>query len=211
MLKNPKRRGFTLIELLVVIAILALLMSIIIITLNPAEILRKARDTKWIVDLSSLRTALNLYVTDVTSPEMGTSTWCFASLPVGPAATACTNECNTPGRTTGACSATPRLTTGPGWIPVNFNSISSGSPLSALPVDPKNSTSTSGWFYYAYGADNTAKTFELNANMESVYFKSGGGDVVSTDGGNSTTTYEVGSAPGLNLLGATTTTFYAYP
>jgi len=42
----PKyQRSFTLIELLVVIAILAVLMSIIVITLNPAEMLRKTRDT----------------------------------------------------------------------------------------------------------------------------------------------------------------------
>src|SRR3989339_611637 len=63
-------RSFTLIELLIVIAILALLMSIIIITLNPAELLKKSRDTKRVSDLNALRTAINLYVTDKSAPDL---------------------------------------------------------------------------------------------------------------------------------------------
>jgi len=66
------KKGFTLIELLVVIAILALLMSVIIITINPAELLRKARDTKRIADLSSFRTALNMYVAEGSTALGGT-------------------------------------------------------------------------------------------------------------------------------------------
>jgi len=207
--KKPKRgRGFTLIELLVVIAILALLMSIIIITLNPAEMLRKARDTKRITDLSSLRTALNLYMTDVVDPQLGTTTvaaTCNNSLP-----SPCPSTCGT----TPFCvaSASLRLITGYGWVPVNFNQISSGSPLSALPVDPTNATSTSGWFYYAYGVNNTVKTFEINANMESSYFRSTTTGVTATDGGDIAGIYEVGSDPGLDLLPvATATTFYSLP
>jgi len=58
------KKGFTLIELLVVIAILAVLMSVVVVTINPAEMLKKTRDTKRISDLDALRTALNLYLTD---------------------------------------------------------------------------------------------------------------------------------------------------
>jgi prepilin-type N-terminal cleavage/methylation domain-containing protein len=50
--------GFTLIELLAVIAILALLMSVIIISINPAEILKKTRDVRRITDLNTLHRAL---------------------------------------------------------------------------------------------------------------------------------------------------------
>ena len=205
------KRGFTLIELLVVIAILALLMSIIIITLNPAEMLRKARDTKRITDLSSLRTALNLYMTDVIDPQLGTTGTCYGALP-----SPCPNTCGaTP---TCVTTANLRLTTGSGWIPVNFGAISSGSPLSALPVDPTNATSTTYWLYYTYTADNTLKTFELNANMESSYFRSTSTGVLATDGGNTLAIYEVGSDPGLDLatsataFGATTSpTWYSAP
>jgi len=120
------KKGFTLIELLIVIAILALLMSIIIVTLNPAELLKKSRDTKRVSDLNALRTAINLYVTDKSAPDLdiygtcGTNTW--FSLSGNDDCTALANH---------QCTTTNRLTTGSGWIPINFGSISSGSPLAA--------------------------------------------------------------------------------
>jgi prepilin-type N-terminal cleavage/methylation domain-containing protein len=208
------RKGFTLIELLVVIAILALLMSIIVITLNPAEMLRKTRDTKRVSDLNSLMTALNFYIGDKATPDMDGSTACgtdvWYSLSAAPA----------------TVSQSPRVTPrvvaaanlykvdGTGWIPVNFNSISSGSPLSNLPVDPTNATSTTATsnYYYTYACNSTSITFELNAQMESTYYKStGDGDVVSKDGGNDTTNklYEVGSD--LTLIGTPAVGFYQWP
>jgi len=39
-------------------------MSVVVVTINPAEMLKKTRDTKRISDLDALRTALNLYLTD---------------------------------------------------------------------------------------------------------------------------------------------------
>ncbi|KKW47096.1 MAG: hypothetical protein UY99_C0042G0007, partial [Parcubacteria group bacterium GW2011_GWA1_59_11] len=39
------RSSFTLIELLVVIAIVAILSAVVIITLNPAELLKQSRDS----------------------------------------------------------------------------------------------------------------------------------------------------------------------
>ena len=201
------KKGFTLIELLVVIAILALLMSIIVITINPAELLRKARDTKRIADLSSLRTAMDLYVTDVADPQLGTTGTCYVGLP-----SSCSDTCGaTP---TCPAAANLRLVTGTGWVPVNFAAISSGSPLSALPVDPTNATSTTAWLYYTYAAENTLKTFELNANMESSYFRSASTGVLATDGGDNPGIYEIGSDPGLDLAGlpnTTSATFYFKP
>ena len=211
------KKGFTLIELLIVIAILALLMSIVVVTLNPAELLRKSRDTKRVSDLNALRTALNLYVTDKAAPDLdgagscSTNTW-FSLAANGASCTTLAGS---------LCTLTPRLTNGSGWIPVNFGSISSGSPLSALPVDPTNATSTTALsnLYYTYKCDSSSMTFELNAAMESSYYRStayggsaGDGDVCSTDGGNNDLLYEVGSKPGLDLLtSSTTTSGYFYP
>ena len=182
------KKGFTLIELLVVIAILAVLMSVIVITLNPAEMLKKTRDTKRIADLDALRTAINLYITDVTSPSLGTTIpTCYASQ-VGGATT--NGSCNT------VVSSTNQTISGSGWIPINFNSISSGPPLSSLPIDPKNSTTTSATtsYVYYYATKSASTTFELNANMESTYYANGGsGDVESKDGGDDPDLYEVGS------------------
>lgn len=57
--KTPKTRGFTLIELLVVIAIIGLLSSVILASLGKAR--GKARDVRRIMDLRSVRTALELF------------------------------------------------------------------------------------------------------------------------------------------------------
>lgn len=215
-----KKKGFTLVELLVVIAILALLMSIVIVTINPAEILRKTRDTKRVSDLSALRTAMNLYLTDKASPSLAATPvtdcasklyYSFTGIPnAGPAAQGTDGSV----RTTPTTTTNNRLTDGTGWIPINFNSISSGSPLSALPVDPTNATSSTAAsnLYYSYACNATSTYFEVNAQMESTYYKlAGDGDVVSKDGGNCTTLYEVGNAPGLNLMGTSGTAFYQVP
>jgi prepilin-type N-terminal cleavage/methylation domain-containing protein len=56
-LKN--RKGFTLIEILIVVAIIAILASIVIVGLGPAQ--QSGRDARRISDLQSIRTALQLY------------------------------------------------------------------------------------------------------------------------------------------------------
>jgi len=204
------KKGFTLVELLVVIAILALLMSIVIVTLNPAEILRKTRDTKRVSDLNSLYTALNLYVTDRTSPDLDAANACATDIFYSLDSTACpTVSVSQSPRISPICvtAANLRSVTNSGWIPVAFTSISSGSPLSALPVDPTNTLASK--LYYTYACDGTNVTFELNAAMESLYYKADGdGDVVSKDGGNAGTLYEIGSDPGLDLIGTPVTNFY---
>lgn len=56
------RRGFTLIELLIVIGILGILVVAVLLTLNPAEAQKKARDTKRMRDLSTLQSIMDQYV-----------------------------------------------------------------------------------------------------------------------------------------------------
>ncbi len=184
------KKGFTLIELLVVIAILAVLMSVVVVTINPAEMLKKTRDTKRISDLDALRTALNLYVTDQGNLGNVTSTNCYSHVALNP---------NVSGCSTTTIANSSQVVTGTGWIPINFATITSGSPLSALPVDPKVVTATTdtgpgGWHAYVFKGSTSTVTFKLMANMESTYYSYGGtGDVEGTDGGTSTAVYEVGS------------------
>lgn len=59
MLSISNKKSFTLIEMLLVIAILALLASIIFVSLGEAR--AKARDAKRKMDLRSIRTALEMY------------------------------------------------------------------------------------------------------------------------------------------------------
>jgi len=178
------KKGFTLIELLVVIAILAVLMSVVVVTINPAEMLKKTRDTKRISDLDALRTALNLYLTD---QQLFTDT-CRASQVVGaPTIGTCTSPI-------GSTSQSPSGN----WTSIDFTKISSGSPLSTIPLDPKNATTSVNTTTYAYYFKSNAasSTFTLLCNMESSYYSNGAGttDVESKDGGNQADFYEVGSA-----------------
>lgn len=68
--RHINARGFTLIELLVVIAIIGVLASIILASLNTARI--KARDTRRIADIKSIRTALELYFDKNATYPVGT-------------------------------------------------------------------------------------------------------------------------------------------
>jgi|GEM_PF-6638666 len=67
-------RGFTLIELIVTIAILAVLVTAVVIALNPAEQLARARDSKRTTDIDALRTSWNLYLAQATSTDLSDRT-----------------------------------------------------------------------------------------------------------------------------------------
>jgi prepilin-type N-terminal cleavage/methylation domain-containing protein len=67
------REGFTLIELLVVIAVVAILSIVVVLTINPAEMLRQSRDAQRISDLNTLKSALNLYLVDSSVPNLASS------------------------------------------------------------------------------------------------------------------------------------------
>jgi prepilin-type N-terminal cleavage/methylation domain-containing protein len=202
--KNNKK-GFTLIELLVVIAIIAILAVVVILTLNPAELLRQSRDSQRVSDLSTLKSAVSLYLVDsTTNTSIATSSFGYAACYVSSLSGLGTTTANcgvftntyTPNEVS-TTAALYRKNTGQGWLPVNFSQISYGSPLGVLPVDPINN----GTDYYAYAATTTGGYyFEIDAFMESKkYSASGTADVVSTDGGNSNSIFEIGNESGLNL------------
>lgn len=159
-MNSETKRGFTLLELLIVIAIIAVLAVIIIIVLNPAETLKKARDVQRMSDLSTLKTALGLYITTIANPQLDntsqSNTYCvggtgqdtlYISYPTDHADGAISD---TPPSGFGASSADwGDVTTvnsnnngGTGWIPVNFTAMTGGSPISNLPIDPVNTVVT---------------------------------------------------------------------
>lgn len=174
------KKGFTLLELLIVIAILAILTTVVAITLNPAQLLAQARDSQRLADLSSLNAALGLYVASAST------TLAFGS--TGPNCTAA----GTSPFSSGSCTTNASTTVdGTGWVPVNFKNISSGSPLSKLPIDPVNSTT----LFYAWKGETGNFTWELDTVLESNKYKG----LMSSDGGDNTSWYEIGSFPGLNI------------
>ncbi len=59
---KPATQGFTLVEILIVIGILALLATTLMLTLNPAETQKKARDTKRLNDMRNLQLLLEGWI-----------------------------------------------------------------------------------------------------------------------------------------------------
>jgi len=187
-----ENKGFTLIELLIVIGIIAILAAVTLVVLNPAEMLRKARDSQRIQDLDSLGSAISLYLAEVESPTLdgGGGNCRNAGGGIANSSVWCSNS-------SAGCdvNSDSRAVDGSGWVPINFTTLSAGAPFGALPVDPTNNAS----YYYAYACDDEYMTFELNAILESTYYKDTK-DYDAKDGGDNDSRYEKGSEPGLDLI-----------
>ena len=181
------KKGFTLLELLIVIGILAILAAVTVLVINPAEILRKARDSRRIADLDSIYGAINYYVTNTSSPSIGDTAKVYAYAHTGLTSVTCDGRTST-------LTASQAVTSTTGWIPVPLGYLTEGAPLGAWPIDPSPVVSGTKQNYYVYlPVSTTSYTFEVAANMESTYYsKTGTGDVESTDGGALDTVYEKG-------------------
>ncbi|MFH1161815.1 MAG: LamG-like jellyroll fold domain-containing protein [Candidatus Jorgensenbacteria bacterium] len=184
--------SFTLIELLVVIAILGVLATVVILVINPAELIKQARDSTRLEDLGTINRILGLFQADQVDAFMGTSSIVYASVPDTSATCVNLGLPTLPSGWSYACAPTSTLqkADGTGWIPVNLTAFSAGSPLSKFPVDPVNTTSTSQYYTYVTGG-----SWELTAVTESSKYASKS----SSDGGVDPAMLEVGSDPGLDL------------
>jgi len=188
------KKGFTLLELLIVIGILAILSTTMILVINPAELLKKARDSQRMSDLSTVKTAIAYYLTNASTIAMGSTVTTYSS--VGNASLLC------PSWGTGSATGTQSVD-GTGWIPIAFSGLTGGSPIGGLPADPNQTAyNANPSRYYVYLASaTTTNGFELVANLESTYYSSSTTNVESTDGGKITTLYEVGTSFDLAATG----------
>lgn len=141
------------------------------------------RDSKRISDLAAVNSLISLYMLEKTNPQLapdiqenvcGVNYWGSVR-----GSKSNFNGNKIQGTITGTGID------GTGWVPINFDAIKSGSPLSKLPVDPINSPE----FSYTYSCDNNSKTFELNANFESSNFI----EYAKSDDGDRPNIFEVGS------------------
>jgi len=218
-LLRQKEKGFTLLELLIVIAVIAILSTILIVEINPAETLKKSRDVQRISDLASLKTAIGAYATTASPVYLAgaaSNANCetgagaaggkiYYSSTAGAAAITDVTLDGGAGVAITVAAASVPLTDGTGWLPVNLDGITGGSPISNMPVDPTNTISAlaavaSTDLVYRYACNSTNSTFEVDSRLESTAFGPGGTDDRSAkDGGNNANLYEVGT--NLTILG----------
>jgi prepilin-type N-terminal cleavage/methylation domain-containing protein len=176
------KKGFTLIELIIVIALIALLATTVILVINPVKIFQEARDSQRIADLGQMNSAMSLMLaTSSSQPTLGVVGTCYKNK--------ATQNCmtrHTPNLTVSSTIATQTVD-GTGWVPV---SLGTSPAITAWPLDPTNN----GTFFYSYTPDS-ANQWEFTAAMESVRYgtSTSADNVVSTDGGNQSTLFEVGT------------------
>ena len=198
------RQAFTLIELLIVIAVIAIISVVIVLVLNPTELLRQSRDSNRLSDMASMVDAFNVYAGEG-GTSYGSANTVYVSIPDPTATSTAGDQCqglgliSLPATYSYHCgaSSTYRAIDGTGWIPVNFNAVSSRSPLGQLPIDPVNTSSSR--FYYTYTTNGSQ--YEMTSVMESQKYGLGGSnDVISGDGGTLASVYERGTQLGLEPL-----------
>ncbi|MDP3947341.1 MAG: type II secretion system protein [bacterium] len=177
--------GFTLVELLIVIGIIAALSSFTLLILNPAEMLRQARDSTRMVDTQTINKALGLYET-MGGSSFGSASTVYVSIPDTSATCSSLGLPSLPSGWAYSCKTTAlyRKVDGTGWIPVNFTSVPGGSNLSVLPIDPINATTTGLYYTYVTGG-----SWKLTAVSESQKYVA----TASKDGGTSGVAFEIGT------------------
>ena len=180
------KKGFTLIELLITIGVLAVLATVVVLVLNPAELFKQARDSQRLSDLAAVRDAIVFTLgTESTTQTIGV---------VGNSSATGATVCNAGAYAifSAACTVDTDIDTdGTGWAAVNLTTASGGSPLARLPLDPVNSSAGATDYFYAYKGTSSNK-FKLGATLESTKYTTTE-DLDGTDGGTATGMYEIGT------------------
>lgn len=194
-------KGFTIIEILVTLAIIVILAGITSQVFKPTVYFQKTRDIKRITDLKSIEIAIRNYLLATSSPSLGpantgydeSSSTIFISIPY--------DKEDAPASITWAgknyilnqvSSTNVFKNNGEGWLPINFSALIYPF-LSSLPTDPVN-IYNNGRYFYSYIFKRSSSTFELDAKLEFSFYNQGGSDdKTSTDNGDNSIIYELGT------------------
>lgn len=183
--------GFTTVELLVAVTILAVLAILVVTVINPIDLLKQGKDSNRVASLNAVNNALRFLTENEPGTFIGTSSVVYVSIP------SAVSDCSNLGLPTlpsgwmygCATSANLRKIDGTGWIPVNFNSLPAGSPISELPVDSKNSTSTRNYFTYVASGSSWELAFAPEAEKNKL---GGANNLTIKDGGQKASLFEIG-------------------
>jgi prepilin-type N-terminal cleavage/methylation domain-containing protein len=187
-MSSQNSKSFTLIELLITLAIIAILATILILTIKPGIFFARARDTQRIGDLKNIEKIIDaLYSTEYTFYELNyaSSNVVYISLPDS-SSTCGSYLSQLPSLPSGwsyHCSATPTNIDGSGWIPIPFSNFPILN-ISQLPIDPRNDPP----YYYSFVAGGS---YEVTAVLEADSNK-GPDTIGGKDGGDHNFVYEAG-------------------
>lgn len=170
-MKKSASEAFTLVELLIVIAIISILAAVIMLVIDPIEILNRARDANRLSDFNSLQKAIDASLRESTPGGVNTACGVDADPFV-----MCT------GRSTDNI-LTVREIHGDGWVKANVGNQENNITMPVLPVDPVNTLN----IHYTYcGLGNR---YELIGYLQSKQKNS----LMNDDGGKDVDRYEVGT------------------
>ena len=139
-------------------------MAVVVVAINPSEIFKKTRDTRRSSDLKTLNNAISYFQVSLPDASLGELNTIYVSIPDSSATCDNLGLPHPPSGWFYQCSTVDNYqkVDGTGWIPVNFKQMDIGTPLSVLPIDPINQTSTGNYYTYVVGG-----SWEISAICES--------------------------------------------
>ncbi|MCL5016222.1 MAG: sulfite exporter TauE/SafE family protein [Patescibacteria group bacterium] len=159
----------------------ALIAVAVVIVLNPSQLIQQAQDSQRVQDASTLNMAVTDWLADVSTSAWKAGLYCSGgngSFPGG-------GTCLVSGSTS---------TDGTGWAPINFDAMTTGSPMPSLPMDPENNLnkclSSGGTCFYAIRLDPTFGQYRIYVPLETREYQNNQG---AKDGVNLPGWYVVGS------------------
>ncbi|MBI4095023.1 MAG: hypothetical protein HY435_02425 [Candidatus Liptonbacteria bacterium] len=154
---KQSRTGITLIEMVIAVGAAALISAVVLIVINPPELLRESRDGTRLADTITLRRAIEIFGAQSNLPPP-TPNLIYISIPDPNAPAGSRSNCgglglpelSPPWEYRCASTTDARRTDGRGWVPVNFNTLSLGF-FPALPIDPVNNPMNGQFYAYVDG------------------------------------------------------------
>lgn len=130
--------AYSIVNILMILVLILIIVLLAVKFIHPQKYLDQTRDAQRLSDVTSLATALDLYIADGQSLSQLKLNQTYSSL-----------------------MGSSNLG-GTGWLPLNFSLVSSGVPIKSVPLDPLNNQG----FYYRVGINSQNQTYEIDCRFE---------------------------------------------